>query len=188
MTNQLTELLTQYGPICELWLDQPGWRPAKQWRLREIYHLVKTLQPNCLMTVNWTVAYNCQPLETVVYWPSDFRTADPLDPCVPDPKQYLNPNLPGVSYYMPFESPKPMMGGPSLPTYWFWHSDGTYETAASLESWYGQDTAQNDVMLQDMCPDLTGQIPAAQSNLLYTVGQALAVPMAPARATLQITR
>lgn len=55
MCNQLTELLTQYGPICELWLDG-GWdRKPEDWDLPRVYDLVKKLQPQCAIGVNHTI-------------------------------------------------------------------------------------------------------------------------------------
>ncbi|WP_275532617.1 alpha-L-fucosidase [Gemmiger sp. An194] len=48
MQAQLTELMDgRYDPIAELWLDG-GWDKARsQWRLEELYDLVKRLQPEC---------------------------------------------------------------------------------------------------------------------------------------------
>ncbi|KQV54916.1 MULTISPECIES: alpha-L-fucosidase [unclassified Caulobacter] len=44
---QVTELLTKYGPVREIWFDTPGPMPAEySKRLRE---LVKKLQPECLL-------------------------------------------------------------------------------------------------------------------------------------------
>ena len=44
---QLTELLTGYGPIALVWFDTPLEMTAAQ--SRELYDLVKTLQPGCLI-------------------------------------------------------------------------------------------------------------------------------------------
>lgn len=56
MIKQLTELLTNYGPISELWLDG-GWdRKPADWQLDKVYQLVKKLQPNCAVTVNHTIS------------------------------------------------------------------------------------------------------------------------------------
>lgn len=56
MKNQITELLTNYGPIGCIWFD--GWwdhkRDAKpfEWRFRELYDLIHSLQPSCLVINN----------------------------------------------------------------------------------------------------------------------------------------
>lgn len=44
---QLTELLSSYGPICELWMDMGG-APSKE-QSREVYALVQRLQPDCMV-------------------------------------------------------------------------------------------------------------------------------------------
>jgi len=43
---QLTELLTNYGPICELWMDMGA--PTVQ-QSQEVYDLVQKLQPMCMV-------------------------------------------------------------------------------------------------------------------------------------------
>lgn len=56
MKNQLTELLTQYGPIGAIWFD--GWWDHDEdsvpfdWHLREQYDLIHSLQPRCLVINN----------------------------------------------------------------------------------------------------------------------------------------
>lgn len=53
MNNQLTELLTHYGPIGAIWFDGMWDRPADfDWRLEEQYNLIHKLQPACLIGNN----------------------------------------------------------------------------------------------------------------------------------------
>lgn len=62
MNDQLTELLTQYGPIGAIWFD--GWwdhdSDAKpfDWELPEQYALIHRLQPGCLVGNNHHMAPN----------------------------------------------------------------------------------------------------------------------------------
>jgi alpha-L-fucosidase len=62
MKAQLTELLTQYGPIAGVWFDG-YWdqlpndhdktnKPAVDWHLNEIYSMIHQLQPQCLIGNN----------------------------------------------------------------------------------------------------------------------------------------
>ena len=44
---QVTELLTNYGPIAELWFDMGSNRPEQS---QELYELVHKLQPNCMVS------------------------------------------------------------------------------------------------------------------------------------------
>ena len=55
MNNQLTELLTNYGPIGAIWFD--GWwdqdqNPDFDWQLPGQYELIHKLQPACLVGNN----------------------------------------------------------------------------------------------------------------------------------------
>ncbi len=52
MDAQLTELLTNYGPIAGIWFD--GWWDKKDadWRLQKTYSLIHKLQPQCLVGNN----------------------------------------------------------------------------------------------------------------------------------------
>ena len=49
----MTELLTDYGPITEIWFDIPWDMGAENDRvLADLYALVKKLQPDCLVLLN----------------------------------------------------------------------------------------------------------------------------------------
>jgi alpha-L-fucosidase len=48
LAAQLTELLTNYGPIAGIWFDGSDHNEI-QWRGRKLYEHIKRLQPNCLV-------------------------------------------------------------------------------------------------------------------------------------------
>lgn len=53
MNNQLSELLTNYGPIGAIWFD--GWwdKPFdKDWQLDKQYAVIHKIQPGCLIGNN----------------------------------------------------------------------------------------------------------------------------------------
>lgn len=53
MNNQLTELLTNYGPVRAIWFDGMWDQPANfNWQLPEQYTLIHKLQPGCLIGNN----------------------------------------------------------------------------------------------------------------------------------------
>ena len=59
MKAQLTELLTQYGPVGAIWFDgvwDQDENPSFDWRLGELYGLIHRLQPACLVVNNHHLA------------------------------------------------------------------------------------------------------------------------------------
>lgn len=52
MKQQLTELLTNYGPIGGIWFDGEWERPDADWHFKEIYALIHQLQPAALIVNN----------------------------------------------------------------------------------------------------------------------------------------
>lgn len=52
MRAQLTELLTNYGPVSSIWYD--GWwdRPDQEWDMDAQYALIHKLQPSCMVGSN----------------------------------------------------------------------------------------------------------------------------------------
>lgn len=52
MNNQLTELLTNYGPIAGIWFDGMWDKPKADWHLAETYGLIHRLQPAALVGSN----------------------------------------------------------------------------------------------------------------------------------------
>jgi alpha-L-fucosidase len=183
VTNQLTELLTRYGPVCEIWFDEMGYfqRDAYSWHMAEIYSMVKRFQPNCAVINNCNITASTNLLyhqqssnfstnDMILYFPSDGRAVDPLLPPVPDPKQYGNPNLPGSSYYLFYEAPQTIQGGGN----WFWHfADDTTMSLNAITNNYNLTTGQNDAYLLNVPPNTNGVIPAAYSNALIQAAAAL---------------
>ncbi|NLY24134.1 MAG: alpha-L-fucosidase [Bacteroidales bacterium] len=57
MLDQLTELLTNYGEIGAIWFDGKWDQPDDfDWRLREIYDHIHSLQPGCMVINNHHIA------------------------------------------------------------------------------------------------------------------------------------
>lgn len=56
MDAQLTELLTDYGPVAGIWFDGIWDRKGANWRLRQTYDLIHKLQPAALVGNNHHLA------------------------------------------------------------------------------------------------------------------------------------
>lgn len=97
-TNQITELLIQYGPVAEMWVDIPsvlgrGYRTY-------IYERIAELQPTCFIMMNSGISdqsvYNID-----FSWPSDLIS---IERRLPPPRGHLKwREIEGKKYYMPGE-------------------------------------------------------------------------------------
>lgn len=180
MCGQLTELLTNYGPVCELWLDG-GWdRPVKDWNLPKVYNLVKKLQPYCAMGVNHTIELKeggrkfALPDSMIVdnkyyfqYFPSDFRLWDPKIAHKADKKQYL---YKGESYYVPFEHTI------CISKYWSWFNKKEPQPSRDLdelEELFYWCTDNNNTLVMNIPPDYTGRIREHEANTAIALAKRL---------------
>lgn len=163
MKNQLTELMTNYGEICELWFDG-GWdKKAEDWNLPEIYRHVKQMQPHCMITVNHTIGRPSNPNkiqlpvdfkegDPIRYFPVDFRIKDPDLARWDDPKWYARD---GHLYKLPFEHTI------CLSDRWNWFQKKNVMAARpldELEELFYWATANDNILIINVPPDLTGRI------------------------------
>lgn len=182
MKNQLTELLTNYGDVCELWFDG-GWvLPREDWKIQEVYQHVKALQPECLVGVNWTIGqfgkpdyHSIKPKDyrqgqPIRYFPSDFRLGDPMLPEFPDVKLFAGPDK--KLYYLPFETTV------CLNSHWFWHPyDKGLRTVAELLPLFERCTSQDNVLILNSPPNRDGLMDTHNIERLKELAAALgAVP------------
>jgi len=178
MLNQLTELFTNYGPVCELWLDG-GWdRKPQNWGLERIYGLVKKYQPNCAVTVNHTIATEEGSKNKVLpdsmtvdnkyffqYFPVDFRIWDPKIASKFDKKQYLHK---GKSYYMPFEHTI------CLGKQWNWFQKSKpmpIRSLDELEELFYWCTENNNTLIVDVPPGPEGNIREHEANTVIALAK-----------------
>jgi alpha-L-fucosidase len=72
--NQMTELLTNYGPIANIWFD--GWSTPYNgpWReeleLPELYAHIRSLQPDCLISYKWNITGTEDFYAPEYHWPA----------------------------------------------------------------------------------------------------------------------
>ena len=163
MKNQLQELMTQYGPVHELWFDGAWDRKNEDWHLQEIYDFVKSMQPECQISTNWTIGkrpVDMQEGDSIIYFPSDFRLWDPFLPVKNDPKIYSHG---GKRYYLPFESTQTI----SVIGSWFNHpEDTTVRDVDELEEIFYVATTNDNCLLLNIPPATDGtQNPQAVRNI-----------------------
>lgn len=181
MKSQLEELLTQYGDICELWFDG-GWaKPDEQWNIPEVYALIKKLQPNCQVTVNHTIGIPGKPRsirqpedyvqgDPIRFWPVDFRTKDPNLCRADDPKEFTSPD--GNPRYLPLEHTI------CISDRWNWFQKRDVIPARSpdeLEELYYWCTANDNVLLVNLPPDLTGRIRENEREAIFKTADLLGI-------------
>ena len=189
MGKQLEELMDgRYGKIAELWFDG-GWeKSSSQWRLTELYDLVKRLQPGCAFGVNhtigewdslgfaseehWPVRYREN--EEMKFFPSDFRLYDPHFPRVgptSDPKIYSHLGNP---YYLPFEATICIRNM----TNWFWDPGYTKDptvTPAFIAETYRALREQGNVLVVNCGPNTAGLIEEYDRQTLFEAARMLGI-------------
>jgi alpha-L-fucosidase len=71
MHEQLTELLSNYGPVASIWLDGyavPVNGPTEKFRIQETYDLIRKLQPASLISSKWGYLGNEDYLAPEYHW------------------------------------------------------------------------------------------------------------------------
>jgi alpha-L-fucosidase len=181
--KQVTELLTQYGPIVEIWLDIPWDMGVETDRvLADMYALVKKLQPDCLVALNQgqyypdgKVAarkrtYRRQPTDGqgVELWPRDMDNVEISFP----PAGGFNPRqtIRGKTYYIPLEICDTVMRR------WFDLEWDAVNTLPTLYNIYHRCTTGNANLLLSVGPDKSGRIPAEVVERLMELKRAIDDP------------
>jgi alpha-L-fucosidase len=177
--NELIDITGKYIPIVELWLDGSWAKPAARWALSEIYKTVKSREPQCQISSNWTIGYNDKSdksggtiypkdqkeFDPIRYFPSDFRLGDPKLPANPDPKLFTHK---GQTYYMPWESTVCMSGK------WFYNTkDSVYKSVDELEKLYNIATAQDNILILNCPPNREGRMRDKDVELLIALRKRL---------------
>lgn len=191
MKRQLTELLSDYGPICEIWFDgfwakMPGgipaleqltpdglldiWRDvgAKRWGWDDIYRLVKQLQPDCIVINNSMREFS------VPLYPADARSSEQRIREGSDNSDVFVHR--GLRMFVPAQVEITMsnQGGVHGEGSWFWHPGDHYVRPAGEILDLVQATARrSQVLVLNVGPMATGKIRPEDETVLREVGSAL---------------
>lgn len=173
--NQLYELLTEYGPVQEVWFDGANPDPSveEKYDYAAWYDLIRKLQPNAVIfgkgpDARWvgneggvgrTTEWSVVPLPkapAAFNWP-DMQDGDLGSRAKLVPGSYL--------WWYPAEVNTSILYG------WFWANKKPVKTASDLIDVYYQSVGRNGNMLLNLPPDTRGLIPDDQVANLSLMAQ-----------------
>lgn len=182
MKKQLTELLTSYGPICELWFDgmwkkqASGWKEADgktkanpekfmhawrnegafRWQMDHVYQFVKGIQPDIMIMNNATTEYPGIPL-----FPVDIRSGEKATDSKADQDQKVW-NWKGEDVYLPLqiETTMSQKGKDQFTSgSWFWHDwDHSAPTVQQVKGWLAKAEELKANLLLNCGPMANGKL------------------------------
>lgn len=162
-TAQVTELLTQFGPIAETWIDIPGVL-GRGYRTF-LYNRIAELQPQTVVMMNNGICDGAN-YDVAYAWPSDIIALERNVP--PGAGHQKWREIEGKRYYMPGEVCDP------IGKEWFWVAEDKLRSDEALTKQF-QDCRNGGVnFLLDVPPNKHGVIPeetvAALLRLRKNVG------------------
>jgi alpha-L-fucosidase len=191
MTRQLTELLTGYGPVAELWFDgfwkkqRTGWKTAAgatptpeafvrawrdegafRWQMDHLYQFVKRLQPDCMVMNNATTEFPGVPLH-----PVDVRCGEKATGAGEDRKVWP---FAGRDVYLPLQiettlsqkGPKGSFESGS----WFWHPwDHSVASREQILGWLATAGRLQANLLLNAGPMASGRLRPEDERALLTL-------------------
>lgn len=169
--NQLYELLTQYGPVHEVWFDGANPDPSvpETYDYEAWYDLIRTLQPNAVIMgkgpdVRWvgtesgygrTTEWSVVPLPTA---PAKFQWPD-----LHGEIGNLNQLKPGSHlWWYPAETNVTMLGNGQ----WFWAKDKRPRPVTQLVDIFYSSVGRNGNLILNLSPDNRGLVPDDQVTAL----------------------
>lgn len=177
--NQLFELLTEYGPIHEVWLDgaHPKHKGGQRYNYQAWRQLIHTLAPEAVIfgredirwcgneggatrPTEWNVIPYATDPDTMQHF-EDMRQADLGSRAQLLPARYL--------HYQPAETNTSIRAG------WFYRDDErqAVRSADDVFDIYERAVGGNSIFLLNVPPDRDGRFAARDSAVLYEVGRRL---------------
>ncbi|NVD73716.1 alpha-L-fucosidase [Duganella sp. BJB1802] len=174
--NQLYELLTQYGPVQEVWFDgaNPDPSVAETYDYEAWYDLIRKLQPQAVIMgkgpdVRWvgtesgygrTTEWSVVPLPTA---PAQFRWPDMHGQL--GGREQLKPG--SHLWWYPAETNVTMLANGQ----WFWARDKRPRPVTQLVDIFYSSIGRNGNLILNLSPDRRGLLPDDQVAALGQVGE-----------------
>lgn len=181
--NQMTELLTDYGPITELWFDIPwDMGPDMEGMLARLYTHCRSIQQDCLIQLNQgfvdgsfvesrrpSYAGRILSDEKFPIWPKDLNNGERVVP----PATGHDPRIEfqGNRYYIPNEVCDTV--GQQR---WFWGELDDVRPARQVYELYTQTVGRGSNLLLNAWPDKTGRIPPETVQRLLEIAEMIRHP------------
>lgn len=155
MKDQLTELLTNYGPVGAIWFD--GWwdhdqDPSFDWHLSGLYSLIHQLQPNCLVGNNH---------HQIPFDGEDIQLFE---------RDLPGENTAGLSGQnvsrLPLETCETMNG-----MWGYKITDSNYKSTKTLIQYLVKAAGKNANLLMNIGPQPNGELPAVAVQRLEEMGE-----------------
>lgn len=162
--QQLTELMTQYGPLIEVWFDGAG-SEGREYNWQRIIGIVKRYQPNAMIfnmgqpTIRWVG--NEEGVAPYPCWNTESAARISM---------FSNEKvtwLPGTPEWLPAECDVPIRKN-----HWFWHPNDE-DSLLSLDELmhiYYHSVGHGTNLLLNISPDDRGLIPEVDANRLLDFG------------------
>ena len=146
-TAQITELLTNYGPVAEIWIDIPGVL-GRGYRTY-LYERIAKLQPQCVVMMNSGVADGAR-YRVGYAWPSDLVA---LERNLPPASGHVKwREIEGKRYYLPGEVCD------TITRNWFYIEGDHARPDEELVSMLTETRKRGANLLLDVPPDKHGRI------------------------------
>lgn len=159
-TAQITELLTQFGPIVEMWIDIPGVL-GRGYRTFLYNHMAR-LQPQTAIITNSGIS-NGEEYNVDYSWPSDMIAIERNVP--PDTGHRKWREIEGKKYYMPGEVCD------TAGSAWFWITGDKPRPDEALLQLFRICRTRSVNLLLDVPPDTRGLIPDETVAALMRLGK-----------------
>jgi len=148
VTDQITELLTRYGPIAEVWLDIPG--VLGQGYRSFLYQRIAQLQPETVVVTNSGINTG-DPYRVDYAWPADVIGIEIKLP--PESGHTRWRTIEGKQYYLPGECCQP------LGKAWFYSPSDHPRPIQELADLFTTVRGRGMNLLLNVPPDMHGLIP-----------------------------